>query len=195
MSHLILNPKVVDIAKLKPLAHRAKGKITKLYLHLTAGRYEQVFDDYHISIGKTGTIYLTCSEFSELKAHTWHRNTGSIGIALCCAYLASCRRNFGNATPLIDFGPYGPTQAQIETMAKVIAVITHELGLDISEKTVLTHQEAASQDGYGPGDGDPDMRWDLWYLPDKPQTIQLKPGGLVLRGKALWYRKQVTGNS
>ena len=63
MSHLIQHPRIIDIAKLKPLAHRAKGKITKLYLHWTAGRYEQVFDDYHISIGKTGTIYLTCNFF------------------------------------------------------------------------------------------------------------------------------------
>ena len=194
MSHLINRPYAIDIAKLKPLAHRSKGKITKLYLHWTAGRYEQVFDDYHISIGKTGTIYLSCSDFTELKAHTWHRNTGSIGIALCCAYLASCRRNFGNATPLIDFGPYGPTQEQIESMAKVIAVITKELGLDISEETVLTHQEAASQDGYGPGDGDPDMRWDLWYLPDLPCTIKLVHGGHVLRGKALWYRSTMNNN-
>ena len=74
------------------MAHRAKGKITKLYLHWTAGRYEQVFDDYHISIGKTGTIYLSCSDFTELKAHTWHRNTGSVGIAMNCCWGAKCYR-------------------------------------------------------------------------------------------------------
>ena len=187
MSHLINRPYAIDIAKLKPLAHRAKGKITKLYLHWTAGRYEQVFDEYHLSIGRDGTIFLTCSDFTELKAHTWHRNSYSIGLTLCCAYQATCRFN-GSAAPLINFGPYAPTQAQIETLAKVIAVITHELDIDINEDTVMTHQEAASLDGYGPGDGDPDLRWDLWYLPDRPITERLVQGGRVLRGKAIWYR-------
>ncbi len=30
-------------------------------------------------------MYLTCKTFTEVKEHTWNRNTGSIGIALCCA--------------------------------------------------------------------------------------------------------------
>ena len=75
-------------------------------------------------------------------------------------------------------------------LAKVIAVITQELDLDINEDTVMTHQEAASLDGYGPGDGDPDLRWDLWYLPNRPITERLVQGGRVLRGKAIWYRFQ-----
>ena len=189
MSHLILNPKVVDIAKLKPLAHRAKGKITKLYLHWTAGRYEQVFDDYHISIGKTGTIYLSCDDFTELKAHTWHRNTGAIGITLCCGYLAFLIG--GEPLPIINFGPEPPTQLQIESMAQVIAVISHGLGLEISYENVKTHAEAAIEDGYGPYGEDPDLRWDLWYIPDLPSTFSLKPGGEVLRGKALWYANKI----
>ena len=76
-------------------------------------------------------------------------------------------------------------------MAKVIAVITQALDMDINEATVMTHQEAAALDGYGPGSGDPETRWDLWYLPDRPLTEQLVQGGRVLRGKAIWYRWQL----
>lgn len=75
-------------------------------------------------------------------------------------------------------------------MAQVIAIITEVCGLDISEETVLTHQEAATLDAYGPGSGDPETRWDLWYLPDAPITDRLVQGGRVLRGKAIWYRSR-----
>ena len=187
MTIACLKPTIVALEDLLPLARRAKGRISKIYLHWTAGRYNQVFDEYHLCIGRDGEIYLTCEELYELKAHTWHRNTGSVGLTICCAYQATCRLN-GKAIPFIDFGPYAPTQAQIEMLAKVIAVITQELDLDINEDTVMTHQEAASLDGYGPGDGDPDLRWDLWYLPNRPITERLVQGGRVLRGKAIWYR-------
>ena len=49
----------------------------------------------------------------------------------------------------------------------------------------MTHEEAAMLDGYGPYSGDPETRWDLWYLPDSDGTM--KSGGDVIRGKALWY--------
>ena len=99
----LANPQPITPAELVQLAKASKGKIRHLYLHWTAGRYKQVFDDYHLS-------------------------------------------------------------------------------------TVMTHQEAAALDGYGPFSGDPQTRWDLWYLPDLPLSAQLKHGGYVLRGKAIWYQ-------
>ena len=53
----------------------------------------------------------------------------------------------------------------------------------------MTHCEAAFEDAYGPGDGDPDMRWDLWFLPDVELYGELAPGGEVLRGKAVFYQE------
>ena len=32
------------------LAHMARGRIQKIYLHWTAGRYDQLFPDYHLLI-------------------------------------------------------------------------------------------------------------------------------------------------
>ena len=87
---LVENPTRITEAKIKRMAKRAKGRITAIYLHWTAGRYGQVFDDYHLCIGKDGTVYVNCDDFCERKSHTWHRNTGTIGIALCCGYDAEC---------------------------------------------------------------------------------------------------------
>ena len=196
---LITTPESITLEQLAAfIALDAEAtKVNRLYLHWTAGRYTQVFDDYHINIGQQGEIYLTCKSLAELKAHTWHRNTYAVGITLDCGLGAMCwQAELDEATgiqlpPHIIFGPYPPTQAQIETLAQVIAVITKEVGLPIDEGHVLTHAEAAQLDGYGPGSGDPETRWDLWYLPDLPVTPQLVSGGQVLRGKALWYLNQL----
>ena len=78
---IVVNPVQIDYKKLAEVAKRSRGKINRLYLHWTAGHYDDVYDDYHINIGAGGELYLTCEDFTELKAHTWRRNTGSIGIA------------------------------------------------------------------------------------------------------------------
>lgn len=58
----------------------------KLYLHWSAGRYGQKFGDYHINIDEDGSLWASTEDFAETLAHTWKRNTGSIGITLCCCY-------------------------------------------------------------------------------------------------------------
>ena len=88
---------------------------------------------------------------------------------------------------LVDFGPEPPTVVQIEAMAKVVAILCEELCLPITPQTVMTHCEAAFADCYGPGDGDADMRWDLWFLPQTNLYGELEPGGPLLRGKANYY--------
>lgn len=77
-------------------------------------------------------------------------------------------------------------------MAQVIAVLAMALDLKIGFETVTTHAEAACMDGYGPGSGDSETRWDLLSLPDLPQDASLRPGGVVLRGKAVFYHNLYT---
>jgi len=58
----------VILEELKKLALNSKNSLwskaksvgngVKLYLHWTAGRYTQFFDDYHISIDGNGNIYV-----------------------------------------------------------------------------------------------------------------------------------------
>ena len=57
----------------------------KIFLHWTAGHYFQKFDDYHINITANGDIWLMTEDLSKVLAHTWRRNTGAIGVTLCCA--------------------------------------------------------------------------------------------------------------
>ena len=169
---------------------KSQGRNPKVYLHWSAGRYDSVFDDYHINITGAGKIFVTTNDLSEIKSHTWRRNTGSIGISLCCAYNATSN----------DLGEYAPTDIQIETIAKVIDVVATGLWLTINKEHVLTHGEAAdNEDGiwchdpYGPKNGC--ERWDLEFL-ETAESPKYDPwdeehrGGSILRGKAIWYHNQ-----
>ena len=133
--------------------------IKKIYLHWTAGRYDQLFNDYHICVDGGGGVHFM-GDFNEKKAHTWQRNTDAIGIALCCAYGASIYEGE------VCWGAYPPTDAQINALAKVVALLCRVFNLDM-EKDVLTHAEVATIDGYGIGSGDPETKWDLLYLPKR----------------------------
>ena len=169
---------------------REQGREPKIYLHWSAGHYNTVFDDYHINITGDGTMYIT-GNLSDLKAHTYHRNTGSVGISLCCAYGATTD----------NLGDEPPTVAQIEAMAQAIEAVADGLWLTIDMEHVMTHGEAADNvDGiyasepYGPQTTV--ERWDLQFLGSAESPYYTTnygdehTGGNVLRGKANWYRNQ-----
>ena len=203
---LIESPVTINEKELRAMAREAGCGIKNIYLHWTAGHYGQVYDDYHLCIDRDGTVYVNCKHLIDYKTHTWMRNHSAIGIALCCGVDARCwlpedcegfevEKAYdvshcpkpGGA--LIDFGPEPPTDIQIEVMADVVAILCEELHLPITPETVQTHCEAAFEDAYGPGDGDPDMRWDLWFLPEVSLFGELEPGGELLRGKAVFYQE------
>lgn len=179
---LVNNPRRITHKELYILASKAKGSVNAIYLHWTAGRYGQYFDDYHINIDKGGEVYLTCNSLTDLKHHTYNRNSKAIGVTLCCAFAAVCGYD-GRPTYVVD----PPTTEQINQMAVVIAVLTAALGLEVSFSTVKTHYEVALLDGYGPCGDDPDVRWDLSWLSAMPRSKALRPGGALLREKALDY--------
>lgn len=150
--------------------------IIGVVFHWSAGRYDQVFNDYHYNITynpktKQAKIIKTCESDDELKAHTWHKNTGRIGIALACCYNATSE----------NIGSYPPTEAQIEMACALAGRLIKEHG--IKEDEVKSHAEWATIDGYGPGSGDPETRWDLWI----PNWKNGKNLSVVMRDKALWY--------
>jgi hypothetical protein len=151
------------------------GREVMLYLHWTAGHYHQFYDDYHLNIDADGSVYLTTSDFAELKAHTWQRNSGAVGLALAAGAFATMQ----------DLGNAAPTSEQIEAMAQVIAVLCTALNIPIDDRHVLTHAEAANEDGYGPDSTC--ERWDLWFLSNGAKEGS---GGPILRGKAKYYQNQ-----
>lgn len=182
---LVSKPQSITLPQIASLAACAHNRIAQIYLHWTAGRYGQIYSDYHLNIDADGTIYRTCTSLTQSKSHTWHRNSGSIGIALCCALGAQANNGYD-----ADLGSYAPTAAQTDKLAQVVAVLVTGLALDASPEAVMTHCEAALADGYGPYSGDSETRWDLWYMRDSPGDGLMKPGGDVLRGKAQWYLQQ-----
>lgn len=184
----------VSLETIATMAEEAKGCIDYIYLHWSAGRHGQIYDDYHISIDWDGRIYLpyNCKDLTVYREHTWHRNSNAIGIALCAGYGAVA--NDGWNSELGIEGASEVTSEQIEAMALVVATICKHA--DIPLNHVITHYEAACNDGYGVPYGtwvngvyqcDSDCRWDLWYLPDTNCDNKMKNGGEVLRGKANWY--------
>lgn len=148
------------------------GRESKVFLHWSAGHYGQPFNDYHINIDHDGSIYIPVENLAEVLEHTWHHNTGCIGVSmLCCAFATTN-----------NLGQEPPTEQQIETMAQVIAVLTKYLEIPLDDCYVRTHAEQANEDGYGPAQTW--ERWDLWLLHDGDE---MGSGGNVLRGKANWY--------
>ena len=171
-------------------AHSAGLENPLIILHWTAGHYGQYWPkDYHIHIDEEGEIYVSEDDLSEVLAHTWHLNRGTVGVTLCCAVNATTN----------DLGDEPPTEAQIETMAQVIAVLCSNLWLTIRNDIVMTHGEVGDSSEfydedalYGP-DNDCE-RWDLqflgtdespYYTSDHDNPIT---GGNVLRRKAEEYQ-------
>lgn len=174
-------------------AAKAYGRDPKIYLHWSAGHYFQKFSDYHVNITADGKIYLT-TNLSVKLPHTYMRNSGAVGISLCCSAGADTH----------DLGDEPPTAEQIEAMAQTILAVSQGLWLTIDKDHVLTHGEAAdNEDGldvhemYGPRTTC--ERWDLEYL-GTDESSSFNPwaddgsrGGDVLRGKANWYLNQLKG--
>jgi hypothetical protein len=172
------------------------GREPKIYLHWTAGHYGQYYlNDYHVAIDYDGKIYVD-APLDEVLAHTWKRNSGSVGITLACCVGATSA----------DLGDEPPTQAQIEAMAQAIVAVADGLWLTIDKAHVMTHGEAAdNEDGIEPheeyGPKTTVERWDLEYLGTdespafEPWATDGSRGGDVLRGKAQWYRNLWSGNS
>lgn len=161
---------IISFEKLKELVQLAKQDIYDItdnpcvYLHWTAGHYGMPFDDYHICIDNDGSIEITTDDLAEVLAHTWGRNSGSIGIALECCVGAKVFEDEG--TFFANLGDEPPTDEQIKSLAKCIAIICRELGIPVDEEHVITHAEAADEDGYGLTGDDPDCRWDLAITAD-----------------------------
>ena len=178
--------KPISVEEVKSACIASRNYIDAVYLHWSAGRYGQVYEDYHVSIDYDGRIYFPDNDgdFTVFREHTWKRNTGSVGIALCGCFDATANNGIN-----CDFGSNPVTQSQIEIMSWLVAMFVRYAGVDMD--SVLTHCEAAFRDGYGPYSGDPETRWDLWFLPDSGKNGKMMPGGDTIRGKAQWYLNQI----
>ena len=191
-----LNPQM-----LAGLARNAKGQISCIFLHWSAGYYGQSFKDYHLCIDGDGKVYSMCFNLTDKKAHTWHRNTGSVGIAMNCCWGATVRhksdeekdaerlsqgqgpRSKGQGSDYVaNWGTYPPTPQQIMSMAYAVACICFHADLPINASTVMTHAKIAKVDNYGIESDDSEKKWDLLVLPGYQEY-----GGEVIRKFAKQY--------
>ena len=56
----------INLDELRIMANAAKDCIDKIYVHWSAGRYHQFFDDYHINVDADGSIYVSTEDLTEL---------------------------------------------------------------------------------------------------------------------------------
>ena len=169
---------------------RNLGHDPQLILHWTAGNWSTVFNDYHVCLTGQG-VFHKMRDFTRIATATWKHNSGTIAIALCCAYKAKPS----------DLGEYPPTKMQIEKTAMLISAFSDAMNVPIDKTHILTHGEVAdNEDGtnfyepYGPKSTC--ERWDLEYLGTN-ESSKFDPydedgrGGSVLRGKGIWYQNNI----
>jgi hypothetical protein len=168
----------------------------KIYLHWTAGHYDQLSDHYQVCIKGNGELWLM-GNLDNPTSSTWKRNSGAVNVAICGCFDAGSQ----------SLGTEPPTAAQIEMMAQAITAIADGLWLTVDKFHVMTHSEAANNEDeddrwhhpypwWNDSYGDGDTRGDLEYL-GTPESPRYNPyatdgsrGGDVLRGKANWYRQE-----
>lgn len=172
---------------LMTMATNAQGQIDHLYLHWSAGHYNQSHTDkYHICIDKDGKMYTDVDLFTEHRDHTYMRNSRAIGITLNGCWDAINPTNMGTEPP---------TEKQIYSISWLVALLCVQIGIPLDIQHVMTHAEAAdNKDGmdlcyYDPtpypnntyGPDSTCERWDLWVLRENEQPWS---GGDNIRGNA-----------
>lgn len=150
----------VSLEAIRTIAEEARGAIDRIFLHWSAGHYNNPSPHYHINITGDGAILLAMP-LTEVGGHTYMQNTGSVGVSILC-----CADAVVYADGRMNFGSVPPTQEQVDMMVRVVAVLCQGLGLPCDYDHVRTHAEQADLDGYGPATTF--ERWDLWGLPGIP---------------------------
>ncbi len=73
----------MTLNEIEKLLQKASGGIDRIYEHWTGCDGSVVnLPDYTVVIDRTGGYHVMHEDFTEKLAHTWHRNSQSIGIAM-----------------------------------------------------------------------------------------------------------------
>lgn len=179
--------RTIEKDELMSMATSARSYIDHIYLHWSAGHYNQSHTDkYHICIDKDGKMYTDVDLFTEHRDHTYMRNSRAIGITLNGCFDAINPSNMGTEPP---------TEQQIYALSWLVALLCVQIGIPLDIQHVMTHAEAAdNKDGmdlcyddptpYPNNTYGPDStceRWDLWVLRENEQPWS---GGDNIRGNA-----------
>lgn len=177
------------------------GLLTRIYLHWCVSGYNNEFPEYNLEVVKSDKgwkIDITGNPQDNAPglnnnaehSHTWHRNTGAIGISIA---------GMLNAT-INNFGEYPLTNDQLLYLCGAVAAAAKAYGIDTNgvvghgtnhsddngnnvntkgEKTILTHGECAIIDFYQ------NQRWDLGTLEPLPAGESLTSAKRIESGNKL----------
>jgi hypothetical protein len=199
------------IALLKALPTAPAQSLSRLYLHWTLSPFGCTFADYNGEVDFEGGDWVMIVTHdprdnaagltsSAGAAHTWHRNTGAVGVAI--AGMTGATQH--------DFGPDRVTPVGLDHLCAAAAAFASRYGIDAlgtvphgsthadndgdlintnGEQNILTHAECAIIDGYLCGfTADPDCRWDLGSLTAMPAGTSLTKAMVSQCGDALRQR-------
>ncbi|MBC5806841.1 MAG: peptidoglycan recognition protein family protein [Candidatus Eremiobacter antarcticus] len=166
------------------------GEIRSLYLHWSAGPYDQTSSAYHFVVGyERGQLFArqthdvrenmrSLSEDLPYAAHTRGRNSYAIGVSALSML---------DATPQ-NFGPAPLTDELVDALCAMCAFLARRYHIIIDAEHVMTHAEAAIIDSYF--GLLPEERWDLARLRPVPVPItasEAKASGEALRARIRSY--------
>jgi hypothetical protein len=208
-----IDPRVLEkaIALLKSLPSAPAQSLSRLYLHWTLSPFGCTFADYNGEVDfESGDWVMIVTHDpkdnatglagSVGAAHTWHRNTGALGVAIA-GMTGATQQNFGpdGVTPvgldhLCAAAAAFASRYRIDALSTVTHGSTHadnngDLINTTGEHNILTHAECAIIDGYLCGfTADPDCRWDLGSLAALPADTPLTKAMISRCGDALRQR-------
>ena len=151
-------------------------KMKRIILHWTAGGYNASSTDkehYHILIQGDGTLVRgdhpiddnVSTADDDYAAHTRGRNTGSIGVSVCCMVGAHEKTS--------KFGVAPMKKAQWLQMAAVTAELATFYKIKVTPKTILGHGEV--EKNIGPKQKG---KWDPMVLPWDTSLTKAQVGNL-----------------
>ncbi|MDQ2866318.1 MAG: hypothetical protein M3R51_08835 [Candidatus Eremiobacteraeota bacterium] len=169
------------------------GRIDAVYMHWSGGDYASVFAAYHfcivrsgsgVSVAQTRDLRANMRDISgtdDYAAHTYGRNSFAAGIAIMGMRAAAPD----------DFGLFPLTCELIEGLARVGGALVRAYRIPTDAQHVLTHAEAAIEDGYFGAEDD--QRWDIARLHQNPAPLSAREAiatGDDLRCRIARYAKR-----
>lgn len=146
----------------KGVPFSASKPMQQIYLHWAGTPYNAAPSVYNSIAKGDGTLVRSHAYGAGGLGHTYGRNSRGVGLSIAAMGVKG-----GKWSEKRAWKEFPPTNAQLNAMTAEAARIAIAWGWkksDISKSKILTHAEAALQDGYGPGSGDSQMRWDYHYM-------------------------------
>jgi hypothetical protein len=177
-SHVALHPPALLPADWLPPA-----KAKRVICHWTGGNHRassEAKEHYHVLIEGDGTVVRgrhsiadndSCGRDDPYAAHTRGKNTGSIGVAVCCMFDAKERP--------FSAGPFPMTEVQWRRMAEVVAQLCQRYRIAVTPETVLAHGEVGAILGV-----EQRGKWDPLVLPWAPEVAPSEVGERFRRAVA-----------